>query len=73
MTTYRLQSTKLIHMPGIVRYAQAMKPREARRLLRDGFPELPTLALYKLLEGEYTVDGETVVVTVYDGKAAVAS
>ncbi|MDF3907814.1 hypothetical protein [Paracoccus sp. AS002] len=71
MTTYRLQSSGLVHTPGIIAWAinGYAFPRDRKNMLKvigETFPTVPTPAIEKLLSKAvpYTVEDETVVFTV---------
>lgn len=71
-TTYKLASNELIYTPGVLRWVQAIRRHDVsscrtdlgarRHFIRAMFPELPEKAVKLLAAGEYTVDGDTVVV-----------
>lgn len=65
MAQFRLTSAPMVHTPGIVKWARAAG-EDGARVLRAAFPSLPESGIKKLLEGHYTVGGDTVVVEVED-------
>lgn len=68
MTKYRLQSTPMIHTPGLVAWArngwvfEEDRPK-FRQFFREGYG-LPDKAVTVLIEGPYTIEGETVIIEV---------
>lgn len=64
---YRLGSAPLFNTPGMMRAwvhaARTGMPKWAEACLRGGWPMLPSWARTKLLAGQYSIDGEAVVVT----------
>ena len=74
MNTYKLASSGLIYTPGMLRWVQALTRRDVkgarsdlgakRHFILAMWPELPEKAVRKLAAGDYTVDGDTVTVTV---------
>ncbi|MCZ4354889.1 hypothetical protein [uncultured Marivita sp.] len=67
MTTYRLQSSPMVHTPGLIAWAingyafEADRP-QMLKVIGETFAGVPTDAIERLLSKEvpYTVDGETV-------------
>lgn len=69
---YHLNSTSLIHVPGIARFARNIRatdyePEYADRLVRvaffaEAFPTAPVAVAVALAEGLYRVDGDTIIV-----------
>lgn len=62
-TTFRLKSVPMVYTPGLVKWAKAYGNDLGGKVLKEGFPGLTDAAVAKLMAGDYTVDGETVVVT----------
>ncbi len=62
---YRLTSTTFAHAPGIIRYAchmQSSNTAKAKEIIRSWTQD--ELVIDKILHGDYTIDGETVVVEI---------
>ena len=74
MNTYKLASSGLIYTPGMMLWVRALTRRDVkgarsdlgarRHFILAMWPELPEKAVRKLAAGDYTVDGDTVTVTV---------
>lgn len=72
MTQYRLSSTPMFYVPGLIRWMLALKrgnvkgakSDKAARLhfFKASWPTLPDTAMENLLAGDYTVEGEDVLV-----------
>lgn len=64
---YNLLSVPMFHTPGVAKWlvnVAKTDPKTARNIAREGFEELPEEGIEKLLAGDFTVEGETVVVEV---------
>lgn len=61
---YNLKSTPMVYTPGIIKYARAMDSLAGRYLLQEAFPQLPEMAIVKLMQGQYTQENETIQVEV---------
>jgi len=72
MTQYRLTSTPMFYAPGLLRWMLALRrgnvkgartDRAARvHFIKVTWPNLPATAMENLLAGDYTVEGEDVLV-----------
>lgn len=63
--TYRLGSAPMIHTPGIINYLRRAVSREqAHNIFDAAFPNLPSDVFHHIYNGSYTVEDETVVVTI---------
>lgn len=60
--TYRIPSTPMIYVPGIVNWARHTESPSAT--LQQCLPDLPEAAIGKLVKGEFDIEGEDVLVTV---------
>ena len=73
MTTYRLTSDPMVHMPGIIAWAingyhfEKDRPQLAK-VIEAACPDLPTEHIHGLLTGTipHRIEGDTVIVTVPD-------
>ena len=73
MNQYRLSSTPMFYVPGLIEWMLALQKRDVRGARSDAaarrhfikvtWPTLPPKAVKAILEGDYTVDGEDVIVT----------
>ena len=73
-TKYTLSSTGFFYTPGMLNWLRAITKRDVRgartdvgarkKMLLSMFPKLPAAAVKKVLAGDYTVEGEDVIVTV---------
>ena len=72
MTQYRLSSTPMFYVPGLIRWMLALKrgnvkgartDKAARvHFIKVTWPTLPDTAVEAILRGDYRVDGEDVLV-----------
>lgn len=65
MNTYRIASTPMFHTPGVVLYLRSMALTDharAREVMHLMSAQLSDMAVTRLLTGDYTVEGEDVVV-----------
>lgn len=60
--TYRINSTPMIFVPGIINWARHTDSPTAT--IAQCLPDLPMSAVEKLAKGDYLVEGEDVLVTV---------
>lgn len=70
MKTYNLLSSPLVHTPGYVnwlRHFPKSERKKALKMLMDVYG-LPKPAAEKVLNGDCTVDGETIKVTLDEGE-----
>ena len=73
MTKYRLSSTPMFYVPGLVEWMLALQKHNVkgartdaaarRHFIKATWPTLPPKAVKAILEGRFEVDGEDVVVT----------
>jgi hypothetical protein len=71
-TTYTLASNPMVYTPGVVSWVRHLRRSDVkgarsdlgakRHFILAMFPSLPEKAVRKLAAGDYTVDGESVVV-----------
>lgn len=64
-TTIRLTSNAAVYTPGVLRWLRAVGDvaRQAE-LVRSMFPTLVETAVQKVVAGDYTIEGEDVLVTI---------
>ena len=63
MKVFNLTSTSMIHSPGMIKYITLdLKDNLSlqRNMINTGWPGLTNTAIVNLLNGLYTVDGDTV-------------
>lgn len=73
-TKYTLSSTGFFYTPGMLNWLRAITKRDVKgaksdinarkKMLSAWYPTLPAAAVKKVLAGDYTVEGEDVIVTV---------
>lgn len=73
MTTYRLASTSMFYVPGMVEWMLALRKGDVkgarsdegarRHFIRATWPTLPPRAVKAILDRKFEVDGEDVIVT----------
>jgi len=71
MTTYKLQSTPMIHAPGLIRYAQAVYSGGQKKLARqiiNSWHGLPPGLVERILSKrvEVAIDGDACLITAPD-------
>ena len=73
MNQYRLVSTSMFHVPGLIKWFLAVRKGNVKgarsdkaarvHFIKATWPSLPDAAINKILASDYTVEGEDVIVT----------